>query len=74
MLVHRGEDEVRRAVHDAEHAAHLVAGEALAQRAQQGDRTRDGRLVVEVDAVLLGRGVQGRAVLREQRLVGGDDG
>ena len=52
---------------------HLVAGQRLAQRAEQRDRAGDRGLEVEVDAGLGGRGVQRRAVLGEQRLVGGDD-
>ena len=71
--VHLVEDVVGRAVDDAEHLAHVVTGERLAQRPQQRDRAGDRGLVVEVDAVLGGRGVEARAVLGEQRLVGGDD-
>ncbi len=71
--VHLVEDEVGGAVDDAEHAVDLVAGEGLAQRADQRDGTGDGGLVVEVPAVDLGGGVQGGAVLGEERLVGGDD-
>ncbi len=72
--VHLVEDEVGGAVDDAEHAVDLVTGEGLAQRPDQRDGTGDGGLVVEVAAVLLGRGVQGGPVLGEQGLVGGDDG
>ena len=71
--VHLVEHVVGGAVDDAEHPADVVAGQRLAQRAQQRDGAGDGGLVVEVDAVLGGRGVEGRAVLGEQRLVGGDD-
>ena len=73
VLVHLGQDEVGGAVDDAEHAAHLVAGEALAQRAKEWHRPRDRGLEVEVDAVGLGGRVELGAVLREQRLVGGHD-
>lgn len=72
--VHLVEHVVGRAVDDADDLAHVVTGQGLAQRAQQRDRPGDGGLVVEVDLVLLGRGIQRRAVLGEQRLVGGDDG
>ena len=72
--VHLVEDEVGGAVDDAEHPGDLVAGERLAQRSQDRDRTGDGGLVVEVAVRRrLGRGEQGRAVLGEQRLVGADD-
>ena len=54
-------------------AAHVVAGQGLAQRTQQRDRAGHRGLVVEVDAGVLRRGVQGGAVLGEERLVGGDD-
>ena len=70
--VHLVEDEVGGAVDDAEHPGDLVAGERLAQRAQDRDRAGDGGLVVEVAAGLLGGLEEGRAVLGEQRLVGGD--
>ncbi len=72
--IHFVEDEVRRAVDDAHHPVDLVAGEGLAQRADQRDGAGDGGLVVEVLVVLLGGRVQGGTVLGEQRLVGGDDG
>ena len=72
--VHLVEDVVGRAVDDAEHAAHVVAGQRLAQRPEQRDRAGDRRLVVEVDPGVLRRRIQGGAVLGEQRLVGGDDG
>ena len=70
--VHLVEHEVGGAVDDAEHAAHVVAGERLADRAQDRDGAGHGRLVVEVDVVGVGGGVERRAVLGEQRLVGGD--
>ena len=72
-LGHPGEDVVGGAVDDAEHPADPVAGQRLAQRPQDRDRPGDRGLVVEVDAVLVGRVEQRRAVLGEQRLVGGDD-
>ena len=58
--VHLVEDEVGGAVDDAEHPAHPVAGERLAQRAQDRDRAGDGGLEVEVAAGLLGRREQRR--------------
>ncbi len=71
--VHLVEHIVRRAVDDADDLADAVSRKGLAQRAQQRDGARNGRLVVEIDAVLSGRGIQRRAVLGQQRLVGGDD-
>ena len=70
---HLVEHVVGGAVDDAEHAAHLVAGERLPHRADDRDRARHGGLERQVDA----RGVRGleqlRAVRGEQRLVRGDD-
>ena len=73
-LVHPGQDEVGRAVDDAQHPVDAVARERLAQRPQQRDRAGDARLEVEVGVARARRVVQRRAVLGEQRLVGGDDG
>ena len=42
LLGHAGEDVVRRPVDDADDAAQLVAGQRLAQRAQDRDRAGDG--------------------------------
>jgi hypothetical protein len=50
----------------------VVSGHRLAQGAQQRDGARHARLEVEVGAVHLGGPVDGRAVLGQQRLVGGD--
>src|SRR3954469_6417413 len=72
--VHLVEDVVGGAVDDAEHALHAVAGEGLAQRAEQGDGAGHGGLEVEVDAGGVRRLVQRRPVLGEQGLVGGDHG
>ena len=66
---HRGEDEVRGAVDDPGHAGDPVACQRLAQRSQQRDRPRHGRLVVQVDAGRVGRLGQRRTVLGQQRLV-----
>ncbi|CAB4723534.1 unannotated protein [freshwater metagenome] len=71
--VHLVEDEVGGAVDDAEHPRHAIAGQRLAQRAQDRDRPRDSRLVVEVAPGPLGSLVERRAVLGEQRLVGRHD-
>ena len=69
-LVHRRHDVVAGAVQDAVDAADAVAGEALAQRLDDGDAAGDGGLVTEV-AIRLPRSVrQRRAVVGEQRLIG----
>ena len=73
LLLHLGQDVVAGAVEDAVDAAHLVAGERLAQGLDDGDAAGDRGLEVERDAVLLGQLGQLGAVLGEQRLVGGDD-
>src|SRR5690606_7085198 len=70
---HLVEDEVRRAVDDADDAAHVVPGEGLAHPAHDGDGAGDGGLEVEVDAALLGGLVELGAVGGEQGLVRGDD-
>ena len=67
--VHPVQDVVGRAVDDAENPVHRVAGQRLAQRAQQRDRAGHRGLVVEVGGVLAGRPVHRGAVLGQQRLV-----
>ncbi len=71
--VHLVEDEVRRAVDDAEHLRHPIARERLAQRTDERDGARDGGLVGQVDAVIHRELVQLRAIAAEQGLVGRDD-
>ncbi len=71
--VHPVQDVVGGAVDDAEHAVDGVPGQRLAQRAQQRDGPGHRGLVVQVGAELAGRGVDLRAVLGEQDLVGGHD-
>ena len=68
--VHLVEDVVGGAVDDAQHPVHPIAGQRLAQWTQQRDRAGHAGLVVQVSAVLGGRGVQGRTVGGQQRLVG----
>ena len=48
-LLHRREDEVRRAVDDPEHAVHVRDDERLAQHLDHGDRGADGGLEAELD-------------------------
>ena len=71
---HLVENVVGGAVDDAQHAGHLVARQGFAQRQQERDGATNGRFEVDVDALGLGRGVDFRAVLGKQRLVGGDHG
>jgi hypothetical protein len=53
-VVHRREDVVGGAVHDAVNRHDPVGGERLAQRADDRDSTADRALVVDVDALLHG--------------------
>ena len=53
--LHLREDVVAGAVEDAVDAAHLVGGQRLAQRLDDGDAARHRRLEVEGDALLLGQ-------------------
>jgi hypothetical protein len=71
--IHAVEDEVGRAVDDAEDARDAVAREAVAERADDGDRAADRGLVVQLRADLLCGVEELGTVRREQRLVGGDD-
>ena len=73
LLGHLGEDEVGGAVDDAHHAADRLAAQALAQRADQRDAAGDGGLEQQVDAGVVGGGVQLGADVGEQLLVRGDD-
>ena len=73
LVRHRRQDEIAGAVEDAVDAPHLVGGERLAQRLDDGNAAGDRRLEVERDALLLGELGERHAVLGEQRLVGGDD-
>ena len=70
-LVHRRHDVVAGAVQDAVDAADPVAGEALAQRLDDGDAAGDRGLVAEVAVRLPGGVRERRAVVGEQGLVGG---
>ena len=73
-LGHAAEDVVGRAVHDAEHPTDAVAGERLAQRADERDAAGDRRLEQQVDPGAL-RGLEQLAAdVGEQLLVRGDDG
>src|SRR5947208_1681271 len=72
-LAHRRQDVVRGAVEDAVDARQAIAGEALAQRLYDRDAARHRSLESERDAGLLGLRGEPGAVLRHQRLVGGDD-
>ena len=69
---HVGEDVVGGAVDDAHHPADAVAGERLAQRADERDATADRRLEEDVDARALGGLEQLPPVGGDELLVGGD--
>ena len=72
-LLHRREDEVRRAVDDAEHAVHVRDDERLAQHLDHGDRGADGRLEAELDAARRGGLEQLGAAPGDELLVRGHD-
>ena len=74
LLGHLGEDEVRRAVDDAHHPPDRLAAQALAQRADERDAAGDRGLEQQVDAGVVGRGVELGADVGEQLLVRRDDG
>ena len=71
--IHLVEDEVRGAVHDAHDPLHAVTGEAVAQRANDRDRTGDRCLVVHLRTHLIGGVEDHGAVSGEERLIGGHD-
>jgi hypothetical protein len=71
--VHRRQDEVGGAVHDAGDPGDPVSVQRLPQRSQQRDRPGDGSLVVQVGAALHRGVVQRPAVLGQQGLIRGDD-
>ncbi len=67
--VHLVQDEVGGAVHDAQDPGDAVAGEAVADGAQDRDGAGHGCLVGQLDAGLVRRFVEGGAVLGQQGLV-----
>ena len=71
--VHLVQDEVGGAVDDTQHAGDAVAGQAVADGAQDGDGTGYGGFVGQLHAGLVGLFVEGGAVLGEQGLVAGDN-
>ena len=71
---HVGEDVVGGAVDDAHHPADAVAGERLAQRADERDATAHRRLEQDVDARALGGLEQLATVGGDELLVRGDHG
>ncbi len=52
---------------------HIVGGKPLAQRLEDRDAARDRGLEGERHALVLGEPRQRRAVMSDERLVGGDD-
>ena len=73
LVLHCREHEVGRAVHDAEHPREPLARERGSQHANDRDRARHGRLVVQVDPPLRSPRRERREVRREQCLVRGHD-
>ena len=72
LVLHAREDVVARAVEDAVDLENLVAGEPLAEAADDRDAAAHGRAEVDVHAVLPRRVEDLLAVFGEQLLVGGD--
>ena len=72
-IAHRRENEVRRAVDDAGDPFDAVGGQPFAQRLDDRHATGDGALERHHHALRVRRGEDLVAVLREERLVGGDD-
>ena len=73
LLRHTREDVIAGAVEDAVDARDRIAGESFAQCFHDRDGAADRGLEIERDAALLGKLRKRYAVMREQRLVGGDD-
>ena len=74
LVLHAREDVVARAVEDAVDLEDLVAGEPLAEAADDRDAAAHGRAEVDVHAVLLRRVEDLLAVFREKLFVGGHHG
>ena len=73
LRLHLGEDEIARAVEDAVDARHRIRRRALAQPLDHRDAARDRRLELQRHARRLGRARQLQPVVRQHRLVGGDE-
>ncbi len=71
--LHRGQDIIAGAVEDAVDAPDRVGRRALAQPLDHRDAARDRGLIFERDARRLGLARQTDAVMRDHRLVGGDE-
>ena len=73
FLLHHGQDEVRGTVEDAVDAADVVADERFPHGLDDRNATGDCRLEIQGAGVLFGERGEPRAMVREQRLVCGDD-
>ena len=73
FVAHFGEDEIARAVDDAGDPFDAVRGQPFAQRLDDRYAAADGAFERHHDVLLLRGGENLVAVLREQRLVRGDD-
>ena len=69
---HLVENVVGGAVDDSHDRTDLIPDQGFPQGSNDRNRSRHRCLVVEVDAVFLGRCTQLRQILGQQRLVGGD--
>ena len=73
LLVHLAEDEVGRAVDDAEHLGDAITREGLAQGPQQRNGAGDRSFEVEIDTVVRSSAVESGTISGKQCLVGGHD-
>ncbi len=73
LRFHLGEDEIAGAVENAIDARDLVRGSPFAQPLDDGDAAGDRRLEFERDLGGFGRAGKFQSVMREHRLVGGDE-
>ena len=71
--LHPTQDEVARAVQDASDAPDRIRRRALAQTLDDRDAARDRRFELERDASLLRRRAELQPVMRQHRLVRGDE-
>ena len=72
LLLHQGEDVIAGAIEDAVNARDVVALQALADHLHHGNSAGHCALEIERDPAFLGECGEARAVMGEQRLVGGD--
>ena len=72
VVLHRGEDVVRRAVHDAGQCVQAVGGKATAQRFDDGNAAGNRRLVANRQALGMGRANSASPRSAKSALLAGD--